>query len=484
MIRAAVQGFAFANLVYLRVWAEMLNRDPGYVFYHIHLPYPAEFLALLANVSALGLATALVIRISSRLPKLVRAGLLLLGSALILSALRATFYRSEHVGPALAYSAGGAFLAAVFICALKWTGQTERIARYLMLAASPVLLVTFSQAIRFTLFPLQQPAEHQLAAFQGTAPPRRVVWIIFDEWDYRLSFVDRPASVSMPAVDQLGRDSFFAGAALPPARDTRFSMPALVHGRLLPTMQLGSDPNLFSRVRSNGWNAGVVGWYLPYCRELAGELSTCYWDQLHDLSNAGGTAFAAALQYQTRSLFETNRRSLFGQTTVARRHADQYMDLLQHACVSIGDPRLALTLVHMNIPHASFFYDARTRGFDANLRIATGYSSALVLVDLTLGKLLDSLRESGLADKTALVVSSDHWLRNSVQVDGKEDHRVPFIVHLPDGGPGVRYEKEFPTLITQELILELLRNRIRTQADVAQWIAERTGPLPSGADGQ
>ena len=48
----------------------------------------------------------------------------------------------------------------------------------------------------------------------------RVVWIVFDELDYRLSFPDRPSNLAMPHFDQLRAESIFAANAIPPANNT------------------------------------------------------------------------------------------------------------------------------------------------------------------------------------------------------------------------------------------------------------------------
>jgi hypothetical protein len=481
--RALLLGVAFANLVYLRVWSELLAGNRADLFLHAP-PRPAQYLALFANVIAMGIATAILIRMSPRFPKWIRLGLLFSGAALLLLALRAAFFQGQSVSPPVAYGLAAACLAAAFLGAVKHVERAERMAGYLVMAMSPFLLVTFPQAIRFVVTPIAQPADPPLAKFQGSLPSRRVVWIIFDEWDYRLTFVDRSPGLDMPAVDQLRRESFAAEAALPPGGDTRVSMPAFLQNRILSFTELGAEPNLFSRVRAQGWNAGVAGWYLPYCRVFSSALSSCYWDELRDVSNSGGTTFLGALYYQTRSLFETYRLSLFGQPTVARRHAEQYLTLLQQAQTMMGDARLAVTLLHLNVPHATFFYDAQSGSLGASMHTARGYPNALALVDRTLAELLQSLRQSGLASRTALIVSSDHGLRAWQEVDGKEDHHVPFLVYLPNGGPGMGYAKEFSTLLTQDLILELVENHLQTHAEVSDWIASRTTPPQSGAMGR
>ena len=44
----------------------------------------------------------------------------------------------------------------------------------------------------------------------------RVVWIIFDEADYRMIFEQRPASLEMPEFDRLREESLSANNAISP----------------------------------------------------------------------------------------------------------------------------------------------------------------------------------------------------------------------------------------------------------------------------
>ncbi len=59
----------------------------------------------------------------------------------------------------------------------------------------------------------------------------RVVWIIFDETDYRIAFEQRPGGVQLPAFDRLQAESLFATDAYSPADATLLSMPSLIIGR-------------------------------------------------------------------------------------------------------------------------------------------------------------------------------------------------------------------------------------------------------------
>src|SRR5262249_53418387 len=126
----------------------------------------------------------------------------------------------------------------------------------------------------------------------GTASHRRVVWLIFDELDYRLSFPERPRDVAMPEFDRLQAESIWAAQAFSPPDDTVSSLPSLVSGKELsadadgpaslalygkdaPTAHLTPQMTIFAEVRALGGNSAVAGWYLPYCRLFPGVLSEC-----------------------------------------------------------------------------------------------------------------------------------------------------------------------------------------------------------------
>src|SRR6185295_7005459 len=92
---------------------------------------------------------------------------------------------------------------------------------------SPFCAVTFGQAA-------WKAAHYDATAF-GNKPPAprivgsskspRVLWVIADEWDYRLTFVDRDRSLSLPEIDRLRSTSLYSGSALPPGWETPVSIP-------------------------------------------------------------------------------------------------------------------------------------------------------------------------------------------------------------------------------------------------------------------
>jgi len=80
---------------------------------------------------------------------------------------------------------------------------------------------------------------------------------------------------------------------------------------------------------------------------------------------------------------------------------------------------------------------------EAKPRVAAEYAAKVGWVDHWLGKLLDTLDETGLAERTAILLTADHG--TNVGERGRfgkgfpvreQEGRTPFMVHAPDGGSG------------------------------------------------
>jgi len=178
--------------------------------------------------------------------------------------------------------------------------QLVKICVSIILIVSPFVVITFSRAFFqwVTYRSGEKFLEPTAPAFpQSAKSGRRVLWLVFDEMDYRLSFVNRPTSVKLPELDRLRAESIFATNAYPAAGDTVLTLPSVITGRhvarifrtapndLLLTFgdnnesQLWStQPNIFTRAREMELNSGLVGWYHPYCRIIGRGLTQCSWE--------------------------------------------------------------------------------------------------------------------------------------------------------------------------------------------------------------
>ena len=125
-------------------------------------------------------------------------------------------------------------------------------------------------------------------------PPRRVVWILFDELDQRLAFDLHRPEVPMPELDRLREESLAASQAMQTAAWTTQALPSLLSGVIYSGVRLqGADdlwvtppdapkgmpwrdaPNVFKKARALGANAALVGWHHPYCRVFGDSMVRC-----------------------------------------------------------------------------------------------------------------------------------------------------------------------------------------------------------------
>ena len=496
-------AFSFANLCYLRVWSELLTFSRGDT-YTMKVPFSrSDYLAVMFNVLLIGMigtaAAVLIERSKSARWKVAGRVFLCVLLLLPLNALRAVlanqfpYLRSPIFNllgtkgvllTGLVFSAGGAVLVRT-----RLRQTTGSIAAVLVMFF-PLVPVTFGQALwRVTTFDASRFLNGPGApVFSGKAP-RRVVWVILDEWDQRLTFLDRPAGLRLPELDRLRGEVLYAQNAYPPGPETPISMPALITGRLVKdVVRAGpselllvhpesaaqvswrSELNVFAETRSAGFNTALVGWYHPYCRVLGVSLTNCDWWPMNFQANSMGYGLPAHIRNQARSLFETSLLSIFGQSLATREHARTYREMMVRARQAAADPRFGLVFLHLPTPHAPHTYNRRTGRFDLANSPIKGYVDSLALADRTVGDIRRTLEQAGLWENTTVIFSADHSYRSSEALDGKSDQRIPFLLKPAGGGDPIDYRPAFNTLLTRDLLRAVLRSEVQTPRDAAAWL--------------
>ncbi|HEY3836583.1 MAG TPA: sulfatase-like hydrolase/transferase [Bryobacteraceae bacterium] len=318
-------------------------------------------------------------------------------------------------------------------------------------------------------------------------PATRVVWILFDEMDYRLAFEGR-TNANMTEFNRLASQSFHATNAYPPGGRTMISIPALLAGRFVTSSKVAgaselliryegaaspvrwrTDQTIFAGERQRGWRIGVSGWYFPYER-IFGEDIDAWHDQGWRLGLNPIHPFSGLMGDEFRILAESDSRSLLGLTRSAVEHKRLVNEVVEASIQRAVNPDLDLVYLHLPVPHFPFYYDAKT-GEDANAsHPITGYLDHLQLGDRTLGQIRHAIEEAGVADRTTLLVSSDHWNRSADMLDGRLDHRIPFLVNFPGDSTGVKYSEPFNSILSRRLVTEILMRRIRSASEAAAWI--------------
>ena len=329
-------AFSLANLCYLRVWSELLTYTRANTYLMKTPPVPAEYAAVMMNVllaGALfwGLATGARRFLSKRAFGFVEMGFLV-ALAVPLNALRSVlandfpYLRSplfEVLGTRGVAALAGALGLGGLAVVVFFHHRAARVAAAGLAIASPFCAITFGQAIwKAVHYDDRAYADKPAAPVAGVKRFPRVVWFICDEWDYRLTFIDRDRTLALPEIDRLRREAVFAENAFPPGPETPVSIPGYYTGRLVSAVeyqgprQLGvkfqgesgllpwsEQPNYFGRARDLGFNTALVEWFHPTCRVLDG-LIFCRWWEMAMQHNSMGKDFGQILRNQTRSLFE------------------------------------------------------------------------------------------------------------------------------------------------------------------------------------
>jgi len=509
-------GLSLANISYLRAWSEMLTYKRENTFWMKHPPTPTELAAVMLNVLLLGLAIGGAVVLARRhAGPLLRKWLgivFLLFLAVPFNALRSVldthiprlyFLGSplfELIGQrgvlllALALAASG-LLAIAF-----WSSRLVQAAAAALLLLSPFVIITFGQAIwAATRYDGRSFVDKPLAPALPIRPgAARVLWIIFDEMDQRLAFRERDPSLKLAELDRLRAQALFAANAYPPGPETQVSLPGYITGRSVTdyheagpadltlkfadsTQQVrwSDQPSVFARARQAGFNTAVVGWFHPYCRVLNTSLTACDWWPLAMQYNSMGSTLRDLIPNQTRSLFETTLFSPFGQSLSAKAHARTYGCMLARARQVATDPKLGFSLLHLPVPHAPHVYDRSTGRFTRKNSPIDAYLDSLALADRTLGELRRAMETAQMWDSTTVLISSDHHYRESAQLDGKDDLRVPFILKLAGQTEGFTYQQAFNTVLTQQLLLGILQGEVNTPQQAALWLDTHRGEFPA-----
>jgi len=172
----------------------------------------------------------------------------------------------------------------------------------------------------------------------------------------------------------------------------------------------------------------------------------------------------------TRSLFETNMFSLFGRPLSAAQQTGTYRAILREAEALANDTRFGFTLVHLPIPHAPHAYNRKTGEFTLGNSPIAGYVDSLALLDRTVGEIRRNMENAGTWDSTTVLFTSDHPYREAMQLDGKSDPRIPYILKLAGQKEGVEYRRQFNAVLTADLMLGVLRGEIADPASATAWL--------------
>jgi hypothetical protein len=490
--------FSLSTLCFSQARSEMLFR-PTFDFYHLTPLRAAALAAFVLNVVGLAAIGFLGVQWIRRVRR-PGGQRLAAGAATVILLASLNFARMTHeaVGRWTDFIGWRGLLALVALAlaaALIWPHPTLRVVRGLAVAVSPLAVVTMVLALSMLFEVAVRPASRWVAPVPlDRTPPslRRVVWIVFEELDQRITFEARPTGLELPELDRLRRESLYAHAARPPAGTTDVTIPALITGRpvvavapLTPsdleltfadgkTAPWSAEPNVFSRARALGYDTALVGWSLPYARILGGSLGAAHWRPSVTFEQTRGDTLGDALLSQWASLAPP--------MNLRRQLSERVAELTSLAIRTASDDRFGLVFLHLPVPQPPGIYDRAAERFTAwNVNGASGgYFDNLALADRIIGDLRRGLDRARLDDRTWIVVTSTRSWQASTQYDGQTDSRVPFLVWSPEGGRTRHVDAAFGTQATHDLVLAILRGSISDASAAAAWLSRPAVASPRG----
>lgn len=414
--------------------------------------------------------------------------------------------------------------ATALLAILRWPRRALPGLRTFFLVLSPLFIVFLVQGVVSYYGSASARGASQVAGMLPDGISRyRVIWVLFDELDYRLLFEARPDRIQLPHFDALRRSSLFADHVESPAPNTTTSLPSLLLAKTIPEnedINLASRPvrvrfegcsqfvpitqqqNVFRQARDLGFDTAVSGWYHAYCRMFGSDLSAC--------ATSAGTGMALIPQkllrdqpflykaaflanWQARSLPLAQRlqwiSTMPDQSRYAREmHIMQTRFAVGRGIAMLRDRNLDFVLLHLPVPHPPGIWDGNTRSFSTSPQL--NYVDNLVLADRTLGEIRRVLEKNGDWDQSIVLVSSDHPYRPNLWLTGPtatllskpafsemtQDTRltrqpyIPFFFKLPGQKTGIDYHRPFNSVLSANLLLAALQGQIRTPAEAVRWL--------------
>ncbi|MFO1531879.1 MAG: sulfatase-like hydrolase/transferase [Kiritimatiellia bacterium] len=485
-----------SHLMMAQAWFSILfDRDQGY-FNHLRVT-PVVLFSLIASLGLLTIPLFLAIRYwrrhATRVHQTVMAVIALLCLVPPVNFVRYNFCGLQ-AGVIYKWVSSPVFLVVLLVAGAVVLVRPHWVAR-LCKAFSVILLpLAVVSMARIILVLLGLQRIHQHAGEVAARAPRlasdpaapRVVWIIFDELDRRVTFEDRPDQVSLPQLDLFRAGALDCSQAFPPAQGTALSLPALLCGKPVirveprnaselnlafseegPWEGWTDQPTVLSLAREAGFNCGVVAWYHPYDRLFSRYLTECFCHPFPAFEQARGRTFGECMGNQIFSMISpVQQRRL-----AIRLHRES----TEEACRLVADAGLGLVFLHLQGPHRPGIFDRDKQTYTwKSFSIVREYLDNLALTDLTLGRIRDSMEKAGLWDSSWVLLSADHRWREAHVFDGRSDMRVPFLIKPPGETWSGHLDKTMNTVLTRDLILAMLRREIKGGPDAADWIVQRS----------
>jgi hypothetical protein len=510
----------------------LILADPHHrVLYHMFGRPSTVFIPVIFDIPLLALIFYIPVVACSSHPRLRR----ILLAALLCIAAMAVYWDFVNSFPALShYLPARKTAAAIMICfglflLLVFAGvpladeiflRAWAIARAVLSITGFVAIVTLLQLIWFCWQArdlntgLGSSGIVSRPVLSTNASRGRVIWIVMDELAYEQLNGDRLPGLELPNFDRLSSESSDLQQVIPAGTSTEDVMLSLMTGSEVQDVWLSPDggrfwlvakgqkryfdqkDTVFRDARQLGYANGVVGWYMPYCRMLQGELASCTWSFRRSLGGVEPSAslltavlhpFVATASKAWVRLVHPHKMSTSDLQGGIDRTRD-FVDLSRDTDAALADHRITFLLIHLPLPHPEGIWDRHTNQFAI---ARSSYVDNLALADITLGHIRSQLEAAGEWDADTVLVIGDHgwrtrtiwandpaWSADDQQAShGRQyDPRPAYLLKLPNQHQPVKIGASFNALRTRALLDAMLRRQFASPDQLQTWIETQPAP--------
>jgi hypothetical protein len=483
-LKTFVQGFGAAiTVLILRVWPHLSSYHP--VIYHSFLPMRSVIWGVLLDLGVVSLLAALLFRYLEKKETGLRTALwafvaaeLASASVTALGVIRRApipYLNPDYVFVVILLAA----LVLRWLRPLDYRRAVHVFGALIVLAGCSVVWMIpelFYQGLRAQRVDTPVPVTHPALVSDQRVPGvegGRIVWLLFDELSYDQTFDHRFPGLALPAFDQFRSESVVFSDLKPAGYYTDRVIPSFFLGKPVdnirsnldgePQVKLGGSrrwqafdahATLFSDAQRLGWTTGVVGWYNPYCRILAGTLNYCFW-RMGDGQSDGALPDHSVWQNAMAPLVELGRNWNHEPGFAQERHMQDHAAIMSQAEALIRDQSIKFVFIHLPQPHPPGVY-----------------IDNLALADKSLGELLKTLAGTAMAAKATVIVCSDHswrvpmwrstpvWTKQDEAAShGRFDPRPVLMIHFPGQQTEQDVVRPYDEILIHETIETLLRGQ-------------------------
>jgi hypothetical protein len=314
-----------------------------------------------------------------------------------------------------------------------------------------------------------------------------VYFFVFDGLSYELTTENGEVLPEFENLKKLAGRSVMFRHARSPATRTEISLPALVYQLDVDEALRGNaawaalegQKSIFDLARDNGYNTGLVGYYVPYGAVIGEKLDYAFSSSHYPK----GSNFLSKIQSDLiRNLeYQKDPVSVFiGKRWLPAHYSRHWHNIgvetfRRSLDVIAQSPTNMLALFHLPVPHWPFASnpDGSYFGHEAevsDLRGASGrdgYRRHLAYVDRMVGQIVERLEATGRFDDALLIITADHGAKTESWED-EDRYHVPLLIKMPGQTQGRRVETEVSNAHLRSVIDAVLRgSTLEAQAALA-----------------